>query len=103
MAVYRIYVEKKPEFASASKTLLGDVKTALRLDSLRSLRILNRYDAENISKENFDYAASNVFSEPAVDVTYSKLPELGSEERVWPAGFHSFFFFFGPFRTAPAA
>ena len=66
MSVYRIYVEKKPEFAAAAKTLLGDIKTALRLDSLRSLRIINRYDAENISEDNFNYAADNVFSEPAV-------------------------------------
>lgn len=74
MSVYRIYVEKKPEFAAAAKTLLGDIKTALRLDSLRSLRIINRYDAENISEDNFNYAADNVFSEPAVDVTYRTLP-----------------------------
>ena len=51
MSVYRIYVEKKPEFAAAAKTLLGDIKTALRLDSLRSLRIINRYDAENIAED----------------------------------------------------
>ena len=83
MPVYRIYVEKKPEFASSAKTLLSDVKTALRLDSLRSLRVINRYDAENISEENFNYAAGNVFSEPAVDVTYRTLPKLASDERVF--------------------
>lgn len=83
MPVYRIYVEKKPEFASSAKTLLSDVKTALRLDSLRSLRVINRYDAENISEENFNYAAGNVFSEPAVDVTYRTLPKLANDERVF--------------------
>ena len=83
MSVYRIYVEKKPEFAAAAKTLLGDIKTALRLDSLRSLRIINRYDAENISEDNFNYAADNVFSEPAVDVTYRTLPALKDDERVF--------------------
>ncbi|MCM1524455.1 MAG: phosphoribosylformylglycinamidine synthase [Ruminococcus sp.] len=85
MSVYRIYVEKKPEFASAAKTLLSDVRTALRLDSLRSLRIINRYDAENISEENFAYAASSVFSEPAVDRTYSSLPELKHGDRIFAA------------------
>ncbi|MGN0664927.1 MAG: phosphoribosylformylglycinamidine synthase [Huintestinicola sp.] len=83
MSVYRIYVEKKPEFASEAKSLLSDARTALRLNSLSSVRILNRYDAENISEENFSYAAANVFSEPAVDVTYSKLPELKEFERVF--------------------
>ena len=83
MPVYRIYVEKKPEFAASAKTLLSDVKTALRLDSLRSLRVLNRYDAENISEEKFNYAIANVFSEPAVDVTYRSMPELEADERVF--------------------
>ncbi|MGN1137773.1 MAG: phosphoribosylformylglycinamidine synthase, partial [Oscillospiraceae bacterium] len=83
MSVYRIYVEKKPEFAVEAKKVLSDVKTALRMDNLRSLRIINRYDADNISPENFSYAAGNVFSEPAVDVTYSTLPKLGEDERVF--------------------
>ncbi len=83
MSVYRIYAEKKPEYASAAKTLLSDIRTALRIDGLRSLRMINRYDAENISEENFAYAAVNVFSEPAVDITYSELPALKKDERVF--------------------
>ena len=53
MSVFRIYVEKKPEFAVEAKNLLADIKTALRLEKLRNLRILNRYDAEGLSEEDF--------------------------------------------------
>ncbi len=83
MSVFRIYVEKKPEFAVEAKNLLADVKTALRLDKLRNIRILNRYDAEGLSEADFKLAIGNVFSEPAVDTTSAKLPELGENESVF--------------------
>lgn len=83
MSVYRIYVEKKPEFAVEAKNLLADVKTALRLDGLRGIRILNRYDAEGLSDADFALAVSNVFSEPAVDVSSRTLPEIKENETVF--------------------
>ena len=83
MSVFRIYVEKKPEFAVEANNLFADVKTALRLDELRSIRILNRYDAEGLPEADFRLAIGNVFSEPAVDVTFSKLPEQGENETIF--------------------
>lgn len=83
MSVFRIYVEKKPEFAVAAKSLLADIKTALRLDNLRGIRILNRYDAEGLGEEDFRLARGTVFSEPAVDVCYENLPELKENETVF--------------------
>lgn len=83
MPVFRIYVEKKSEFAVESKSVLSDVKTALRLDNLNNIRILNRYDAEKLSKENFDNAINTVFSEPAVDFVYSELPKLTQNEHIF--------------------
>lgn len=83
MSVYRIYVEKKPEYAVEAKNLLSDIKTALRPDGLRNIRILNRYDAEGLSDEDFKLAAVNVFSEPAVDVCSYKLPEIKENETVF--------------------
>ncbi len=73
MSVFRIYVEKKPEFAVEAQSVLNDVQTALRL-SISGIRILNRYDADNLSQEDFEAAVNTVFSEPAVDVTYTELP-----------------------------
>ncbi|MCM1579277.1 MAG: phosphoribosylformylglycinamidine synthase, partial [Ruminococcus sp.] len=83
MSVYRIYVEKKPEFATAAKALLGDIKTALRLGGLTSLRIINRYDAENITEENFEYAVPRVFSEPAADVVTRDTPQISGCQRIF--------------------
>ena len=83
MSVYRIYVEKKPEYAVEAKNLLSDIKTALRLDNLRNIRVLNRYDAEGLSEADFALAAGNVFSEPAVDVCTNKLPQLKENESVF--------------------
>lgn len=83
MSVFRIYVEKKPSFDVESQSVLSDIKTALRLENLESLRIINRYDADKLSQEDFNLAINTVFSEPAVDVTYSELPTLKDNERVF--------------------
>ncbi|MBQ8140182.1 MAG: phosphoribosylformylglycinamidine synthase [Clostridia bacterium] len=69
--VYRVYVEKKSELANEARALLGEIKNLLRIDGVTNVRILNRYDVENIEKNLFDYAVSTVFSEPQLDiVTY---------------------------------
>lgn len=82
MSVFRIYVEKKPEFAVEAQSVLNDVRTALRL-SVTGIRIINRYDADKLSEEVFNAAVNTVFSEPAVDVTYSELPVLSNNERIF--------------------
>ena len=82
MPVIRIYVEKKPEFAVEAQSVMSDVKTALRLD-LTNLRILNRYDADKLSREDFSAAVNTVFSEPAVDVVYDELPALEEGDRIF--------------------
>ena len=66
--VFRIFVEKKKELAFEAKSLLSDINSLLLIDSVKDLRILNRYDVENIEKELFDYAKNTVFSEPQLDI-----------------------------------
>ena len=66
--VYRIYVEKKAELAHEAHTLLAEARNLLGIRNLTDVRILNRYDAENITKELFDYAITTVFSEPQLDI-----------------------------------
>ncbi|MBP5662405.1 MAG: hypothetical protein J6X30_04545, partial [Clostridia bacterium] len=66
--VYRIFVEKKEEQALEARTLCRDLQTLLGMEHLTRVRVVNRYDVENISKDLFDYAVKNVFSEPQVDV-----------------------------------
>ncbi len=82
MSVFRIYSEKKPEFAVEAQSVLSDIKTALRLD-IKNIRVLNRYDADRLSEEDFNASISTVFSEPAVDVVYSELPKLAEGERIF--------------------
>ena len=71
--VYRVYVEKKKELASEANALLSDVNAFLNISSLEKVRILNRYDAENITEELFEYSKKFVFSEPQLDNIYSGL------------------------------
>ena len=71
--VYRIFSEKKKELANEAAALLSDIKGLLQIGSVTGLRIINRYDAENITKELFDYAVKTVFSEPQLDNTYDEL------------------------------
>ena len=83
MPVFRIYVEKKPDFGVASKSLVKDIKSALGMDQIKNIRVINRYDAEGLPKEDFDLAVPVVFSEPAVDVTYDKLPQIIDGEHMF--------------------
>ena len=76
--VYRIFTEKKKELAAEARALLNDINTLLQIKSATSLRVINRYDAENITKELFDYAVNTVFSEPQLDNTYSELESDGA-------------------------
>ncbi len=66
--VYRIFVEKKKELAFEAKGLCSELRGLLGIKNLEDVRILNRYDAENITEELFDYAVSTVFSEPQLDI-----------------------------------
>ena len=76
--VYRIFTEKKKELAAEARALLNDINTLLQIKSVTSLRVINRYDAENITKELFDYAVNTVFSEPQLDNTYRELENDGA-------------------------
>ena len=73
--VYRVYVEKKEGQRHEASGLLREIKDFLQIENLTSLRVLNRYDAENIEKELFDYAVNTVFSEPQVDDVSYDVPE----------------------------
>ena len=87
MSVYRIYVEKKPQFAVEGKAVLSDLKTALQIKGIEDVRIVNRYDAEGITKENFEKATPTVFSEPPVDDVYYSLPEIKADEKMFATEF----------------
>ena len=76
--VYRVYVEKKCGLQNEAKALLSEIKTFLGIKNIEKLRLINRYDAENITKELFEYAIGTVFSEPQLDDVYSSLDADGA-------------------------
>ena len=72
--VYRVYVEKKPGQTHEATGLFKEVQAFLQIKGLESVRVLNRYDAENLEKSLFDYAVGTVFSEPQVDDVSFEVP-----------------------------
>jgi phosphoribosylformylglycinamidine synthase len=76
--VYRIYVEKKPGLDFEAAALYGELTKLYGIAGLTTLRLINRYDVENIGRELFDYAARTVFSEPQLDNTASELDADGA-------------------------
>ncbi|MEE1304838.1 MAG: phosphoribosylformylglycinamidine synthase [Agathobacter sp.] len=68
--VRRVYVEKKPDFAVKAKELKHEIKHYLDITTVDAVRVLIRYDVENISDETFEKAIHTVFSEPPVDNIY---------------------------------
>ena len=69
-SVKRVYVEKKPGFAVQAKDLKHEVKSYLGIGGIEDVRVLIRYDVENISEDIFEKALSGIFSEPPVDMLY---------------------------------
>ena len=74
--VRRVYVEKKPDFAVKAKELKHEIKHYLGIESVTAVRVLIRYDIENISEETYEKALKTVFSEPPVDNIYEETFEL---------------------------
>ena len=72
--VYRIYVEKKPGFDVEAEALKKELQDLLGIKGINELRMINRYDAEDISEELFQQAVTAVFSEPPTDNVYQKIP-----------------------------
>lgn len=76
--VYRIYVEKKQGLMAEADALKNDIINLLDIKSLTDLRLLNRYDVEQIDKELFDYCKKTVFSEPQLDDLREEIPADGA-------------------------
>ncbi len=74
--VRRVYVEKKSAFAVKAKELQTEIKGYLGIDSVTGVRVLIRYDIENISEDTYKKALGTVFSEPPVDDIYEESFEL---------------------------
>lgn len=78
--IKRIYVEKKEGCNIEASQLLSDIKENLGLTNLTGLRILNRYDVEDIADDVFEAASKTIFSEPPVDYIYNETFEMAEDE-----------------------
>ena len=76
--VYRVYVEKKPEFAQEAMSLLAEARELLNIRGLESVRVINRYDVENIDEALFETAVRSVFCEPQIDTVSRELKADGT-------------------------
>ncbi len=73
--VYRVYTEKKEGYTNEADALLYEINNTLLIESVKSARVLNRYDVENIDEQLFEKCIPTVFSEPVTDKVYYHLPK----------------------------
>ncbi len=74
--VYRVFVEKRAGLAHEAQALKNEINSLLRIKTLTDVRILCRYDVENIDKELFDYSVQTVFSEPQLDIATDSMGDV---------------------------
>ena len=80
--VRRIFVEKKSGFEVEAQGLLHDLKQNLGINGLESIRIVNRYDVEGITDEEYQNSRNTIFSEPPVDVVYDEELKIDRNSRI---------------------
>ncbi|MGN0494930.1 MAG: phosphoribosylformylglycinamidine synthase [Lachnospiraceae bacterium] len=80
--VKRVYVEKKPEYAVKAKELFEELTEYLDM-KIEKVRVLVRYDVENISDDTYKKALKTVFSEPPVDYVYEMTFPTEESDRVF--------------------
>ncbi|MBQ8716793.1 MAG: phosphoribosylformylglycinamidine synthase [Clostridia bacterium] len=75
--VYRVFVEKKPELAHEANGLCSELKNLVGIEALEKVRVINRYDVENIDGALFRQAVRTIFSEPQLDIVTDAVDAKG--------------------------
>ena len=86
-SVRRVFVEKKSDYAVAAKELRHEIRRYLGIMDVTGVRVLIRYDVENISEDTFEKACSGVFAEPPVDILYREKYPISEGERSFSVEF----------------
>lgn len=81
--VRRIFVEKRAEFAVQAQGMYADLKSNLRIQNLCGVRIINRYDMDGITEEEYNEAKKIIVAEPTVDIVYDEQLPLQEGELVF--------------------
>ena len=74
---------KKQAFAVQAKALQHEIKSYLGIRGVTNVRVLVRYDIENLSDETFERACNGVFAEPPVDTLYKEMFPMKENERAF--------------------
>ena len=85
--VKRVYVEKKPGFAVQAEELKHELKSYLGIKDIQNVRVLIRYDVENISEDTFKKACNGIFAEPPVDTLYEEEFQSAPGSRIFSVEF----------------
>jgi len=72
MSVKRIYVEKRAPYAVKAKELREEISSYLNVQTVTKVRVLIRYDIENLTDATYERAKNTIFSEPTVDFLYEE-------------------------------
>lgn len=85
--VKRIYVEKKAPYAVKAHELMDELKNYLGINSVKKVRILIRYDIENVSEATYQKSLGTVFCEPPIDELYEEQAPMNAEDRAFSVEF----------------
>ncbi len=85
--VRRVYVEKKAPYAVRAKELGEEIKSYLGIKSVTNVRVLVRYDVENISEDTYKKAAKTVFAELPVDILYEEEFSYNENDKIFSVEF----------------
>ena len=86
-SVRRVYVEKKAPYAVKAKELADEIRGYLGVETVTDVRVLIRYDIENLSDDTYNKALTTVFSEPPVDNVYEMTFESGADDFIYSVEF----------------
>ncbi|MDB4511393.1 hypothetical protein N9081_05595, partial [Akkermansiaceae bacterium] len=84
--MHRLFVEKTAPFANDSAHLISDLRNNLAIESLKSARIVQRYDLDGLTDEEFAKATQLILSEPQVETSSTEL-SLSSDETAFAVEF----------------
>ena len=79
--VYRVYVERRPDFAVEASQLAEELRNNLNLSGITGVRLINRYDVEDIDRKTLDESSRTIFSEPQSDIITDTL-DYAPEDRL---------------------
>ena len=85
--VRRVYVEKKDGFGIQARDLAHEISSYLGITDVEGVRVLIRYDVENVSDETFIKACNGIFAEPPVDMLYEEEFPVTKSSRVFSVEF----------------